>query len=434
MLMHLRKSLRQNRLRIALVASLVITVAAATAYQGGIEAAAAAQSQQADSSLAAELTRASQIGLTQDEIAPFVQARRAITGGVPPIALLFFNFQRIGFFEQNRQASSLRADELRDLEAAITGRTRQEATAAVNELAERLARARALAVDAEDLAPFEPLVSEAQAALDKAALPKEYRPLKTQAHETSAKLTTLVQAQEADNARIAALAAEAAAENHGDLALARQNGQEALGQARFDLQTADLLKTAPGRLPRYVEQGAARLQGAQSLADVESATGLLRFRGAQVAAALEANAPAKAITISLTEQRLRAFERGRLVWWSYVTTGRPGLETSTGSWTVLRKNSPWTMQSPWPKELPDGRPDPRWYPDSKVQQVMWFTDSGEGMHDAPWRSVYGPGTNFPHGDIDPGAPTGTHGCVNLATGRMPWLWNWTPLGTPVVVY
>jgi hypothetical protein len=432
--MQLRQSLLRNRLRIALVTALVTAVAAATVYQGRVEAVAAAQWQEADSSLASELAHANQIGLTRDELAPFVQAQRAISGSVPPVALLFFNSQRIGFFQQNRQASSLRAAELRALEAAITGRTRDQAAVAVKELAEQFARGRALGVDSEDLAPFEPLVSETQGALDKAALPKEYRLLKAHAQEMTTKLAPLVQAQESDNARVAALTAEAAAQNHGDVALARQNAQEALAQARFDLQTADLLKIALGRLPRYVEQGADRLPGAQSLAEVEGLTGLLRFRDAQVAAVLEASAPAKAITISLTEQRLRAFERGKLVWWSWVTTGRPGLETSIGTWSVLRKNTPWTMQSPWPKELPDGRPDPRWYPDSKVQQVMWFTDSGEGMHDAPWRSVYGPGTNFSHADIDPGAPTGTHGCVNLATGRMPWLWNWTPLGTPVIVY
>src|SRR5438132_823126 len=89
-------------------------------------------------------------------------------------------------------------------------------------------------------------------------------------------------------------------------------------------------------------------------------------------------------------------------------------------------SSPWTMHSPWPKG------SPFWYPDSKVQMVMWF-NGGDGIHDASWRSRYGPGTNGPHYDPT-GEDTGTHGCVNVPFRNMVWLWNWTPTGTPVIVY
>jgi lipoprotein-anchoring transpeptidase ErfK/SrfK len=60
--------------------------------------------------------------------------------------------------------------------------------------------------------------------------------------------------------------------------------------------------------------------------------------------------------------------------------------------------------------------------------------SGYGLHDAPWRHQYGPGTNV-YGD-GPGSsePTGTHGCVNIPFAQTQWLWNWAPVGTPVVVY
>src|SRR5438874_1752273 len=52
---------------------------------------------------------------------------------------------------------------------------------------------------------------------------------------------------------------------------------------------------------------------------------------------------------------------------------------------------------------------------------------------ASWRSRYGPGTNGP--PYDPtGEDTGTHGCVNVPYSNMVWLWNWTPTGTPVIVY
>jgi lipoprotein-anchoring transpeptidase ErfK/SrfK len=136
--------------------------------------------------------------------------------------------------------------------------------------------------------------------------------------------------------------------------------------------------------------------------------------------------PEKALTISLSEQVIRAYDHGQQVFWSYVTTGRPGLETDPGSFKVYWKVSPWTMHSPWPKG------SPYWYPDSKVKMVMWF-NGGDGIHDASWRSRYGPGTNGPHYDPT-GEDTGTHGCVNVPYGNMVWLWNWTPTGTPVIVY
>src|SRR5438270_5001797 len=76
------------------------------------------------------------------------------------------------------------------------------------------------------------------------------------------------------------------------------------------------------------------------------------------------------------------------------------------------------MHSPWPKG------SPYWYPDSKVKMVMWF-NGGDGIHDASWRSRYGPGTNGPHYDPT-GEDTGTHGCVNVPYSNMVWLWTGRP--------
>jgi lipoprotein-anchoring transpeptidase ErfK/SrfK len=104
-----------------------------------------------------------------------------------------------------------------------------------------------------------------------------------------------------------------------------------------------------------------------------------------------------------------------------VTTGRPELPTDIGSFTVLRKNHPWTMHSPFP------RSSPFWYPDTVVQFVLWFNDDGSGLHDAYWRSRFGPGTN------GPGRSGGTHGCINMPTNVTIWMYDWAPLGTPVVV-
>lgn len=133
------------------------------------------------------------------------------------------------------------------------------------------------------------------------------------------------------------------------------------------------------------------------------------------------------VTVATSGQTLRAYENGVLVHEDYVTTGEPALPTPPGTYQVMAKYSPYEMISPWPAS------SPFYYPPSWTHFAMLFRDGGYFLHDAPWRSVYGPGTNLPHAS-DPGEPIGTHGCVNLPYPDMVWLWNWTPIGTTVVVY
>jgi len=126
--------------------------------------------------------------------------------------------------------------------------------------------------------------------------------------------------------------------------------------------------------------------------------------------------------ISVAGQRLRAYERGKVVEETLVTTGRPELPTDIGPMQVTKKSSPWTMQSPWPKG------SPFWYPDTVVQMVLWFTNTGEGIHDAAWEpaSAYGPGSTT--------GPYASHGCIHVTAAAETFLYNWAELGTPVIVY
>jgi len=139
--------------------------------------------------------------------------------------------------------------------------------------------------------------------------------------------------------------------------------------------------------------------------------------------------PDKVIMINAetSGQTLRAYDHGVLVHEDYVTTGMPQLPTPAGTYQVMAKYSPYEMISPWPAG------SPFYYPPSMTNFAMLFRNGGYFIHDAPWRAVYGPGTNLPHAS-DPGEPIGTHGCVNLPYQDMVWMWNWTPVGTTVVVY
>lgn len=130
----------------------------------------------------------------------------------------------------------------------------------------------------------------------------------------------------------------------------------------------------------------------------------------------------KRITINVGRERLRAWEGNKVVLVTPVTTGDHLLPTPTGNFTVFAKFSPYTMVSPWP------RGDFRWYPPSRMSFAMEFA-RGYFIHDAPWRSAYGPGTNS---GSQPGTNFGgTHGCVNVPYNAMRFLYYWAPSGTPV---
>ncbi len=140
--------------------------------------------------------------------------------------------------------------------------------------------------------------------------------------------------------------------------------------------------------------------------------------------------PAKVIMVSLQGQFIQAFQNGKLVRWAYVTTGRPGMETPTGFYNVFLKQSPLTFL---PISTVPGNPD-FGFP-SKVQYGMEFAQGGFYIHDVWWRTVYGPGTEYDHWDPGRGEPSpGSHGCVNTPLELMAWLYVWTPMGTPVIVY
>jgi lipoprotein-anchoring transpeptidase ErfK/SrfK len=63
---------------------------------------------------------------------------------------------------------------------------------------------------------------------------------------------------------------------------------------------------------------------------------------------------------------------------------------------------------------------------------MLFQSDGYFIHDAPWRSVFGPGSNSQLGT--PGSNyTGTHGCINVPGNIAQELYAWAPIGTTVIV-
>ena len=135
----------------------------------------------------------------------------------------------------------------------------------------------------------------------------------------------------------------------------------------------------------------------------------------------------KVIIVSLTQQRLWAYQDGHVMMTSLVTTGNINCcKTPPGLYTVLASFHPFTFRSPAPVGTF------YYYPPSPVTYALLFQTRGFYIHDAPWRTVFGPGTNTVPGI--PGSPeTGSHGCVNTPLAMAAFLYGWAPVGTPVKV-
>lgn len=124
------------------------------------------------------------------------------------------------------------------------------------------------------------------------------------------------------------------------------------------------------------------------------------------------------IVVSIAQQHLWAYDGDALFLETDITTGRPELPTPPGLYAIFAKYTPYQFISPWPYG------SPYWYASAWVSYAMEFIEGGYFLHDAPWRSWYGPGSNY--GD-------GTHGCVNIPIDPMTALYQWAQIGDKVVV-
>ncbi len=119
----------------------------------------------------------------------------------------------------------------------------------------------------------------------------------------------------------------------------------------------------------------------------------------------------KWIEVNLSTQYMNVWQGNTWIAGSYVSTGRPGFETPTGTWYINTKLVSQTMSGCIQGEC-------YYVPD--VPWVMYFTNWGHAIHGAYWHN------NFGH--------VMSHGCVNLPVSFAEWLYWWTPIGTPVVIH
>ncbi len=112
------------------------------------------------------------------------------------------------------------------------------------------------------------------------------------------------------------------------------------------------------------------------------------------------------IDVNLSEQRLYAYDGSTLISSFLVSTGVSAHPTVTGTFAVYVKYRYADMKGPG-YNLPD------------VPYTMYFYQ-GYGIHGTYWHH------NF-------GTPM-SHGCVNMLTSEAEWVYNFSQVGTPVIVH
>jgi len=256
----------------------------------------------------------------------------------------------------------------------------------------------------------------------------DFRSVNDQAVALANDARALATQLKAEDDEIQKAAADLEAQVGSNLDVIHKAGSDALAAGRNDASIAAYMnKPSPFKNMADVSRAYSRMEkfaaqvGSGDLAQAADGTaGVQRF-ASQIHDELMSGLPSKAILISYTAQELWAYQDSKLVQDTQVTTGRPALPTDVGPMKVLSKDSPWKMHSPWPPG------SSAWYPDTVVQMVLWFTNTGEGLHDAYWQSCcWGPGSQY--------GPNASHGCIHVPFGNEQFLFNWADVGTPVILY
>lgn len=122
--------------------------------------------------------------------------------------------------------------------------------------------------------------------------------------------------------------------------------------------------------------------------------------------------PERWIEVNLSSLYLTAWVGSTRVNGAYVSTGKPGFETPTGTYYINLRYRYQTMSGCIRGEC---------YTVPDVPWVQYFTNWGHALHGAYW-----------HNDF--GRLNRSHGCVNLPLWFAEWLWGWATYGTRVWIH
>lgn len=122
----------------------------------------------------------------------------------------------------------------------------------------------------------------------------------------------------------------------------------------------------------------------------------------------------KWIEVDLTNKRMYAYEKDNLVKTELVTAGAPSTPTVTGQYATYAKYDQQDMRG--------SNVDGSSYFQPHVRWISYFYKD-YAIHGNYWRPL----SYF--GNIN-----SSHGCVSLVDSEAEWMYDWAPVGTPVIVH
>ncbi|MFA5188329.1 MAG: L,D-transpeptidase [Patescibacteria group bacterium] len=133
----------------------------------------------------------------------------------------------------------------------------------------------------------------------------------------------------------------------------------------------------------------------------------------EILAATQTVPSQKIIEIDLSKQKLYAYSNGVLLKEFIISSGKWKYPTPLGDFKINTKVPKTTMARNYGPNNPDN------YNLPNVPNVMYFYRD-YAIHGAYWHWNFGTRVS--------------HGCVNLKLPDAKWLYDWTPIGTPVNIY
>ncbi len=122
-------------------------------------------------------------------------------------------------------------------------------------------------------------------------------------------------------------------------------------------------------------------------------------------------ASTKELHVNIEQQTISAIENGEEVYTFDVVTGRDGKETTAGRYSIFRKEKKYVSKT-YGSEMP---------------YTMFFTADGKAIHGTQLSAL----RSYLHSYLT--ESVGSQGCVGLTDDDAKALFEWAPIGTPVVV-
>jgi lipoprotein-anchoring transpeptidase ErfK/SrfK len=119
----------------------------------------------------------------------------------------------------------------------------------------------------------------------------------------------------------------------------------------------------------------------------------------------------KEIQVFIERQILVALEDGEEIYRFDIVTGRDTKETTAGNYKIFRKHEKYTSKT-YGSEMP---------------YTMFFTKDGKAIHGTQMATL----RSYLHKYLT--ESVGSEGCVGLTDDNAKALFDWAPVGTPVIV-